>query len=149
MRLVLQRVSEACVVADGRECGRIERGICVLLGVGKGDRVSEADWCLEKLLSLRIFEDAAGKMNLDIVQVGGGLLIVSQFTLYGDTSRGRRPGFDLAAPADEALHLYEYFVSRAKARHPVVASGVFQASMRVHLVNDGPVTFIIERNPGN
>ena len=151
MRAVLQRVSEAQVTVDGAVTGRIETGLMILLGVAKGDEQRDADWLLEKIVNLRIFEDDAGKMNRSVLDVGGGLLVVSQFTLYGDTSKGRRPGFDKAAPAELARSLYEYFVEKARATGLQVGTGVFQATMSVRLCNEGPVTLICDspvRQPG-
>lgn len=144
MRAVVQRVSEARVEVDGKITGSIGLGLMVLLGVGKGDDEPSADWLVDKIAGLRIFPDSDGKMNLSVEQSGGALLVVSQFTLYGDTRRGRRPSFDDAAPPDEANRLYEYFVQRARARGLKVETGVFQAMMSVHLVNEGPVTLICE-----
>jgi D-tyrosyl-tRNA(Tyr) deacylase len=144
MRAVVQRVSEARVEVDGTVTGSIGLGLMVLLGVGKGDDESSAEWLVDKIAGLRIFPDYEGKMNLSVEQSGGALLVVSQFTLYGDTRRGRRPSFDGAAPPDEANRLYEYFVQRARARGLRVETGVFQAMMSVHLVNEGPVTLICE-----
>lgn len=144
MKAVIQRVSEAVVAVDGNSVGRIGRGILVLLGVEKGDGERDADWLAEKIVALRIFEDDAGKMNLALGEIGGELLVVSQFTLAGNCAKGRRPSFDTAAPPDEANRLYEYFVERVKRMDVPVATGVFQAMMQVSLVNDGPVTFILE-----
>lgn len=144
MKAVIQRVSEAKVVVDGKPVGAIERGILVLLGVEKGDAEKDADWLAEKIASLRIFEDEAGKMNLSIQDISGGLLIVSQFTLAGNCAKGRRPSFDTAAPPQEANRLYEYFVEKAKSLGIPIQTGIFQADMKVSLVNDGPVTFILE-----
>lgn len=126
--------------------GEIGRGLLVLLGVTHEDTEADGQWLLDKVKGLRIFEDAAGKMNLSVEEIGGGLLIVSQFTLYGDTRKGRRPSFDQAAPAAQARALYEDFVVRARATGLAVGTGIFQADMKVHLVNDGPVTLICE-NP--
>lgn len=128
----------------GKVTGRIGPGLMILLGIGRGDDEAAADWLVEKVCGLRIFADAEGKMNLSVEQSGGALLVVSQFTLYGDTRRGRRPSFDDAAAPDEANRLYEYFVERARALGLRVETGVFQAMMSVHLVNDGPVTLICE-----
>ena len=144
MRLVIQRVSEARVEVDGLVVGAIGRGLLVLLGVAKGDTEADAEALAEKLLGLRIFEDDAGKMNLSVVDVAGGVLVVSQFTLYGDTRKGRRPSFDAAAPAAEAKSLYEHFLGAVERRYQKPEAGVFQAMMAVHLVNDGPVTLICE-----
>ncbi|MBI1921325.1 MAG: D-tyrosyl-tRNA(Tyr) deacylase [Geobacter sp.] len=143
MKAVIQRVSEAKVVVGGETVGEIGRGILVLLGVEKGDSEKDADWLTEKIAGLRIFEDDAGKMNLSVQDIGGALLIVSQFTLAGNCAKGRRPSFDTAAPPDEAKRLYEYFVEKAKSLGIPAQTGIFQADMKVHLVNDGPVTFIL------
>ncbi|MDO5692319.1 MAG: D-aminoacyl-tRNA deacylase [Pseudomonadota bacterium] len=140
MQALIQRVSEARVTVDGRVTGAIDGGLLVLLCAERGDDDAVADKLLTKLLKLRIFSDAAGKMNLSVRDVGGGLLIVSQFTLAADTSGGNRPSFTNAAPPDEGRRLYEYFVAQAGKAHPVVATGEFGADMRVALVNDGPVT---------
>jgi D-tyrosyl-tRNA(Tyr) deacylase len=144
MKAVIQRVSEARVDVDGSVSGSIDRGVLVLLGVEKGDSEADADWLVKKIIELRIFEDSAGKMNLSLAEIGGSLLAVSQFTLAGNCSKGRRPSFDSAAPADEGRRLYDYFVERARQTGIPVATGVFQAMMQVHLVNDGPVTFILQ-----
>jgi D-aminoacyl-tRNA deacylase len=135
------------VEVDGRVTGSIGQGLMVLLGVGKGDEEQDADYLLDRIAGLRIFPDAEGKMNLSLRDTGGSLLVVSQFTLYGDTTRGRRPGFDQAAKPEEARRLYEYFVSRSRQSGIATETGVFQASMSVHLVNEGPVTFIVESKP--
>jgi len=144
MRLVLQRVSAAQVIVNGSTVGSIRTGIVALLGVGRSDTLVEADYLLDKLLGLRIFPDEAGKMNRDIQQAGGALLIVSQFTLYADCRKGRRPGFDLAAPPEQAQSLYNYFVESARRGPAPVETGVFQAMMEVHIVNTGPVTIVID-----
>ena len=144
MRAVVQRVSRAEVRVAGAVTGRIGRGLVVLLGVGRDDSEAEAAWMLDKIAGLRIFADDAGKMNLSLEDIGGGLLVVSQFTLYGDTRKGRRPSFIDAAPPELASALYDRFVEIAKARGLEVGTGVFQAMMDVDLVNDGPVTLIIE-----
>ena len=140
MRIVLQRAKNAHVTVDGRITGTIEAGLVVLLGIGKEDEPKDADILLQKIAELRIFNDANGKMNLNIVQTGGALLVVSQFTLYGDIRRGRRPSFDSAAPPEKAQLLYEYFVATAKTQGLKVETGIFRAAMELHLVNDGPVT---------
>lgn len=140
MRILLQRVSSASVTVDGEIVGEIGRGLLVFVGVGRDDTEEHAIYLAEKLLNLRIFEDDAGKMNLTVADVGGGLLLVSQFTLFADIRRGRRPGFDDAAPPETARKLYEFFVNYAQNRHPLVQTGVFQAHMSVSLVNEGPVT---------
>jgi len=137
---VIQRVTRARVVVDGRVTGEIGAGLLVLLCAERGDGEGQADRLLAKLLKLRIFSDEAGKMNRSVQDTGGGLLVVSQFTLAADTSGGNRPSFTNAAPADEGRRLYEYFVTQARAAHPVVQTGEFAADMQVELVNDGPVT---------
>jgi D-aminoacyl-tRNA deacylase len=144
MRLILQRVVEAQVIVSERTVGAIRTGLLVFLGVSKSDTTEDADYLLDKLLFLRIFGDAEGKMNRNIQDAGGELLIVSQFTLYADCRKGRRPSFDLAAPPDRAQSLYEYFVTRARQSPVPVQTGIFQASMEVRLVNDGPVTILLE-----
>jgi len=144
MRAVLQRVTHARVEVAGEEVGQIGKGLLVLLGVAKGDANVDADWLIEKIINLRIFEDEAGKMNLSLLDTKGALLVVSQFTLYADTRRGRRPGFDQAARPEDARMLYEYFVERARMAQIEVATGVFQAEMAVTLCNDGPVTLICD-----
>jgi len=144
MRLVIQRVREARVEVEGSCCGSIAAGLLVLVAVAKADTPSDADYLAEKLLGLRIFPDGAGKMNRGVVEAGGSLLVVSNFTLYGDCTKGRRPGFDQAATPEEARSLYEYFVGKLRSREIRVETGIFQASMAVHLVNDGPVTLICE-----
>jgi len=144
MRAVVQRVSRAKVTVDGEVIGEIGNGILLLLGVAANDETAEADYLLEKTLNLRIFEDENGKMNLSLLDIKGGLLVVSQFTLYGDTRRGRRPSFIAAAPPEKATELYEYFVTRSRKQLENVATGKFQAMMDVELVNDGPVTILID-----
>ena len=144
MRLVIQRVREARVEVDGRPTGSIAQGLLVLVAVARTDTPADADYLAEKLLSLRIFSDDEGKMNRSVAEIGGSLLVVSNFTLYGDCSKGRRPGFDLAAPPEQARALYEYFLGKLRASGVPVETGVFQASMAVHLVNDGPVTLLCE-----
>jgi len=146
VRAVVQRVSSARVEVEGKVVGEIGRGLLVLLGVGEGDSEKQAHWLADKVAGLRIFEDEAGKMNLSVEEVGGDLLVVSQFTLYGDCRKGRRPSFTGAAPPEEADRLYGIFVARLRERGLPVATGVFQAMMQVHLVNDGPVTLIVETN---
>jgi D-tyrosyl-tRNA(Tyr) deacylase len=125
--------------------GRIEKGILVLLGVEKGDTGAKSDWLTEKIVNLRIFSDQDGKMNLSIKDIGGSLLVVSQFTLAGNCAKGKRPSFDTAAPAEEGKRLYEHFITAAGLTGVPVETGIFQADMQVSLVNDGPVTFILER----
>lgn len=144
MKAVVQRVREASVTVDGAVVGAIGPGLLVLLGVAREDTEGAAEWLVEKILGLRIFEDGAGRMNLSLLDTGGALLVVSQFTLYGDTRKGRRPSFDGAARPEQANRLYEYFVALARARGVRVETGVFQAMMQVSLVNDGPVTLICE-----
>ncbi len=136
------------MVVDGAVTGAIEAGLMVLLGVRKEDAEADAEYLLDRILGLRIFSDEAGKMNLSLLDTGGSLLVVSQFTLYGDTRKGRRPSFDLAAPADQARALYERFVELARARGVRTETGIFQAMMSVSLVNEGPVTLIVESRLG-
>jgi len=144
MRAVIQRVSRAKVSVDGEKVGEIGRGILVLLGISSTDTEKEAIYLLEKTLNLRIFEDAAGKMNLSLIDVKGGLLVVSQFTLYADVRKGRRPSFIEAAAPEKANLLYEFFVAEAVKQIEKVATGRFQAMMDVELVNDGPVTILVD-----
>ncbi|HTS49186.1 MAG TPA: D-aminoacyl-tRNA deacylase [Bryobacteraceae bacterium] len=144
MRVVIQRVSEASVVVDGSTTGSIRTGLLILLGIARDDTAADADYLVDKVLGLRIFPDEAGKMNLNVEQVNGALLVVSQFTLYGDCRKGRRPGFDRAAPPELAQSLYEYFVQIAKRGPVKVETGIFQASMEVRLLNQGPVTIVID-----
>lgn len=143
MRAVIQRVSQACVEVDGCLASEIGHGLLVLLGVSKLDTEADADFIASKILNLRIFEDERGKMNRSLLDTGGALLVVSQFTLYGDCRKGRRPSFDDAAPAEQARALYEHFVTTARRSVPV-QTGIFQAHMSVSLTNDGPVTLIVE-----
>jgi D-tyrosyl-tRNA(Tyr) deacylase len=144
MRAVIQRVSRAQVRVSGQIIGEIAKGLLVLLGVGKGDTKAEADSLLDKILNLRIFEDEQGKMNLSLLDVAGDLMVISQFTLYADCRKGRRPSFTNASPPEEASVLYEYFISRAKSHGMKVATGIFQALMEVELVNSGPVTILLD-----
>ena len=144
MRAVVQRVREASVEVAGQRVGDIGSGLLVLLGVAKTDTRRDADFMADKLTGLRIFPDEAGKMNRSVMETGGGMLVVSQFTLYGDVRRGRRPGFDRAADSQQARVLYEYFIEAARGRGIAVQTGIFQALMSVHLVNEGPVTIIID-----
>ncbi len=144
MKVVLQRVKEAKVEVNHLTSGSIGVGLLVLLGISKEDSEADAEYLRDKILGLRIFPDAQGKMNRNIQEAGGALLIVSQFTLYGDCRRGRRPGFDRAAPPERAEALYNYFVEMVRRSPVPVQTGVFQAHMEVHLVNDGPVTILIE-----
>lgn len=144
MRAVVQRVSRAKVTVDDKVTGEIGRGILLLLGVAGRDTEDDVRYLVDKTLKLRIFEDGDGKMNLSLLDVEGGLLVVSQFTLYGDTRRGRRPSFIDAAPPEKANELYELFVSESRKQLNEVGTGVFQAMMEVELVNDGPVTILID-----
>ena len=144
MRAVVQRVSRAKVTVDGEITGEIGNGLLVLLGVSKNDAETDADYLVEKIVNLRIFEDAEDTMNLSLIDTEGSMLVVSQFTLYGDTRRGRRPSFIDAAPRADANRLYEYFVEKARERIEHVATGRFQAMMDVELVNEGPVTIMID-----
>lgn len=148
MKGVIQRVSEARVTVEGSVVGSIAGGILLLLGVEKGDAEKDADWLAEKIVNLRIFEDEGGKMNLSLKDVWGSLLVVSQFTIAGNCEKGRRPSFDSAAPPDEGKRLYDYFVEKAKSLEVPVETGIFQADMQVSLINDGPVTFVIETKKG-
>jgi D-tyrosyl-tRNA(Tyr) deacylase len=144
MRAVIQRVSRAQVRVEGQITGEIGKGLLVLLGIGKGDSNKEADDLLEKMIHLRIFEDTQGKMNLSLLGVAGDLMVISQFTLYADCRKGRRPSFTDASPPEEAKVLYDYFISRAKSQGMKVAAGIFQALMEVELVNLGPVTILLD-----
>jgi D-aminoacyl-tRNA deacylase len=144
MRAVVQRVKESSVTVDGDCIGNIGKGLMVLLGVAEGDTRREADFLVDKILNLRIFEDEDGKMNLSLKNTGGALLVVSQFTLLGDCRKGRRPSFVQAASPEKAEELYEYFVEKAKENGIYVETGRFRAMMDVSLINDGPVTLIVE-----
>jgi D-tyrosyl-tRNA(Tyr) deacylase len=144
VRAVVQRVSEASVRVDGETSGRIGLGLAVLLGVGVGDGEQDADYLADKILNLRVFADEAGQMNRSLLDVRGGVLVVSQFTLHGDARRGRRPSYTDAAAPDEARRLYEYFVERLRPSGLEVATGVFRAAMDVALVNQGPVTILLD-----
>lgn len=144
MRMVLQRVTEAKVEVDGKVVGAIDSGLLVYLGVGKDDGVAEAKFIAEKLVNLRIFSDASGKMNLSVRDVGGSVLLISQFTLYGDCRKGRRPGFDGAGDPAEAERLYEEVAKLVEAQGVKVATGKFAAHMHVSSCNDGPVTFMLD-----
>jgi D-tyrosyl-tRNA(Tyr) deacylase len=146
MRVVLQRVSRASVTIAGRTAGAVGRGFCLLVGFTHGDDESVADWMAEKVAGLRLFPDAAGKMNLGLEEVRGGVLVVSQFTLYGDAGKGRRPSFIDAARPETAIPLYERFVAALRSRGLEVATGEFGADMQVEIHNDGPVTLILERS---
>ncbi len=144
MRAVLQRVTRASVLIDGALVGKIDKGILVLLGVMNGDSEQDVDYLVEKVTSLRIFDDDSGQMNLSLVDVNGELLVVSQFTICGDTRRGRRPSYSDAAAPELARDLYQQFIEKARERVSHVASGNFQAMMQVELVNDGPVTILLD-----
>jgi D-tyrosyl-tRNA(Tyr) deacylase len=144
MRVVIQRVNRARVRVDGQTTGEIGQGLLILLGVGQGDTSREVDSLLDKIINLRIFEDAGGKMNLSLLETGGQLMVISQFTLYADCRKGRRPSFTDAAPSGEAEKLYDYFVDAARKRGLQVATGIFQALMEVELVNSGPVTILLD-----
>ena len=148
MRAVVQRVSRARVNVNGEITGEIGLGLLLLLGVGAGDTHTEADYLAEKAIGLRIFEDAGGKMNLSVAEVGGAFLVVSQFTLYGDARRGKRPSFDAAAPPEQALELYEHFVEKVRAAGLRCETGRFQETMQVELVNEGPVTILLDSAKG-
>ena len=147
MLSVVQRVSEADVTVDGSVVGRIGPGLLVLLCAERGDSTLEADALLAKMLKLRIFSDEEGRMNRSVQDIGGGLLVVSQFTLAADTRKGNRPSFTRAAPPELGRSMYEYFVERARALHPDVATGQFAADMKVRLINDGPVTIPLNIPP--
>jgi|SRR5580698_2761750 D-tyrosyl-tRNA(Tyr) deacylase len=144
MRAVVQRVDRASVKVDDEITGEIGRGLLVLLGVAQDDAESDADYLAEKIAGLRIFEDDAGKMNLSVMDIAGAVLAVSQFTLYGDVRRGKRPSFDAAARPERARELYEYFVNRIRAAGLRCETGRFQAMMEVSLVNSGPVTILVD-----
>ncbi len=144
MRAVIQRVTRASVRVEGQSVSQIGQGLLILLGIGQGDTQKEADFLLEKIVNLRIFEDAGGKMNLSLLDIKSALMVISQFTLYADCRKGRRPSFTGAAPPEAARTLYEYFLGRAKFTGLEIASGVFQAMMEVELVNSGPVTIILD-----
>jgi len=144
MRAVVQRVRRAQVMVAGEVTGQIERGLLVLVGVSREDTRADADYLADKITGLRIFEDENRKMNLDVAAIRGAVLVVSQFTLYGDTRRGKRPSFDAAAPPEEARLLYEYLVERIRAVGLPCQTGQFQQTMQVELVNDGPVTILLD-----
>lgn len=145
MKIVVQRVKNAAVNIDGKQVAAINTGMLVLVGIEKDDKKATASYLAGKIANLRIFEDTAGKMNLNIKDVGGSLLVVSQFTLAGDLSRGNRPGFETAARPEEAEPLYNFFVTCLQELQISVQTGIFQTDMQVALINDGPVTFILER----
>lgn len=144
MRAVVQRVHSASVSADGKIAGRIDRGLLVYLGVGKNDTEKDVEWMCEKVANLRIFEDENGKMNLSLLQINGEMLVISQFTLYGDCRRGRRPSFDEAAPPEDGQRLYEMFIEKVSQQVRKVEKGIFGAHMEVESVNDGPVTILLD-----
>ena len=144
MRLLIQRVSEASVTVEGNTVGSIRTGLLILAGIAKTDTESEVDYLSDKVLGLRVFPDSAGKMNRNIVDAGGSLLVVSQFTLYGDCRKGRRPSFDDAAAPERAQALYNYLVHKLRSGPVRVETGVFQATMEVRLVNQGPVTILMD-----
>jgi D-tyrosyl-tRNA(Tyr) deacylase len=146
MRIVLQRVSQASVTIEGRQAGRIGAGFCLLVGFTHADTAEQVDWMVEKVAGLRVFGDAGGKMNLALADVGGAVLVVSQFTLYGDAAKGRRPSFIDAAPPEVAIPLYERFCAGLRGRGLPVETGEFGAMMAVEIHNDGPVTLILERS---
>lgn len=145
MKILLQRVLNASVEVGGEQISAIGRGLLAFVGVKKGDTTAQADWLAKKICALRIFEDANGKMNLSVRDIGGEILAVSQFTLCADTTRGNRPGFEQAALPEDAKKLYEVLVARIKEGGTPVQTGIFQADMQVSLKNDGPATFILER----
>jgi D-tyrosyl-tRNA(Tyr) deacylase len=149
MIALLQRVSQAQVVVDGAVTGAIDRGLMVLVCAERGDTEAQADALLAKLLGYRVFGDEAGKMNLNVAQVGGGLLLVPQFTLAADTRSGTRPSFTPAAAPEDGRRLFDHFVAQTRRLHPVVQTGVFGADMQVSLTNDGPVTFWLQTKPAN
>ena len=143
MKSLLQRVSRATVTVNAETVGEIEHGLLVFLGLDRDDNRAGADRMVDKLLAYRVFADSEGRMNASVVDVHGGVLLVSQFTLSADTSKGLRPGFSSAMPPREAEQLYDYTLAQLRRHHPLVASGVFGADMQVSLVNDGPVTFLL------
>jgi D-tyrosyl-tRNA(Tyr) deacylase len=147
MRIVLQRVSKASVTIGGRVAGEIGRGFCLLVGFTHADTAAQVDWMAEKVAGLRLFSDADGKMNLGLDEVGGAVLVISQFTLYGDSAKGRRPSFIDAARPETAIPLYDRFLAALRARGLPVAAGEFGADMQVEIHNDGPVTLILDRAP--
>lgn len=144
MRAVVQRVSEASVTVDGRKVGQIATGLLVLLGVAREDSESDADYLVDKVTRLRVFPDENGRMNRSVIEAEGELLVISQFTLFGDCRRGKRPSFDQAAAPELARSLYEYYVANCREQGISVQTGIFQAEMEVELINDGPVTILLD-----
>ena len=144
MKALLQRVQNARVTVAGEVTGAIDSGLLVFLGISRADTTEEADYLLDKIIGLRIFQDAESRMNLNVQQAGGALLVVSQFTLYADCRRGRRPAFDQAAPPEQAQAIYNYFLESARRGPVPVQAGIFQAMMQVHILNDGPVTILLD-----
>jgi D-aminoacyl-tRNA deacylase len=144
MRFLIQRVTRACVRVDGKLEAAIGTGLLVLIGISATDGIAEADYMAAKLVNLRVFSDSEGRMNRSAIDVRAALLLVSQFTLYGDCRKGRRPSFDAAAPPDRARSLYDYLVTQIREKGLITETGIFQASMEVELVNDGPVTLLLE-----
>lgn len=147
MRVVLQRVSRASVSIEGEAVGAVAGGFCLFVAFGHGDTAAEAEWMAEKVAGLRVLADSEGRMNLSLTEAGGSVLVISQFTLYGDATRGRRPSFVDAARPEVAIPLYEGFIDALRRRGLTVATGEFGASMQVEIHNDGPVTLILERAP--
>lgn len=145
MKLLIQRVTQADVKVNNEIVGNIKQGLLVFLGVEKGDTTAQADYLANKLINLRIFEDDNGKMNLSVQDINGGILLISQFTLAADTSRGNRPGFDNAEIPEKAKQMYEYFIQQLKLKGIPPQTGIFQAEMKVSLVNDGPATFLLKK----
>jgi len=144
VKIVLQRVKKAKVLVEGKTAGEIGAGVCLLVGIEKGDREVEADYLADKVIGLRIFPDEQGRMNLSLLETGGSILAVSQFTLAASIKKGRRPSFDQAESPEQAARLFNYFVERLEVSGLKVETGVFQAMMDVYLINDGPVTFILD-----
>jgi len=144
MRAVVQRVEKASVEVNNRLVAGILKGMLIFLGVGKGDEYSDAEYLVEKIINLRIFEDEVGKMNRSLADISGEMLVISQFTLFGDCRKGRRPSFTSAEEAERSNMLYTYFINQASERIPVVKAGIFQAMMKVQLINDGPVTLLLD-----
>ncbi|TAK09223.1 D-tyrosyl-tRNA(Tyr) deacylase [bacterium] len=144
MRIVIQRIREARVTIEGEITAKIGSGLCVFLGIAKGDTQADADYLAEKVAALRIFDDDLGKMNRSLAETSGEALVVSEFTLYGDCTKGRRPSFSQAAPPEQAESLYRYFIQKLQESGLKVATGKFQAKMEVSITNDGPVTFVLD-----